>query len=199
MSSGEMMTEHRYANTTAALMLAAGLRSAAQERNLSLREIGRRLSYRQPVVLSHMATGRVPIPVNRAADIAREVGIPPNQFIQAVLHQHHPQIEWGLITGKVDPFLLDLQQAAGKPLAAVGAEHRRILKEVVKDQKPEERWLSIPEIAAIRFLRELFPNMQTCGLSEEERDALRLAVELRAEHTAEGDYRARIEGKKNES
>src|SRR5690349_25089099 len=116
-----MMTEHRYANTTAAMMLAAGLRSAAQERALSLREIGRRLGYRQPVVLSHMASGRVPVPIDRASEIAEQVGIPRAPFLEAVLHQHHPAVEWGLVTCKTDPFVLDLEEAAGRPFSDLGA------------------------------------------------------------------------------
>ena len=143
------MTEHRYANTSAAMMLAAALHAAAQERGLSLREIGRRLKYRQPVVLSHMSSGRVPIPVHRALDIAREVGISPAGFLEAVLQQHHPEVEWGLIIRKPDPFVTDLEAAAGKALKALSAEHRQIIREVIEDRQPKERWLSIPEISVI--------------------------------------------------
>jgi transcriptional regulator with XRE-family HTH domain len=182
-----MKDEHRYANTAAATMLADGLRSAAQERGLSLREIGRRLGYRQPVVLSHMASGRVPVPIDRATDIAQQVGISPDLFLEAVLRQHHPKVEWGMITGEPDRFLQNLEEAAGKPLGALSAGHHRILREVVKDSKPEERWLSIPEIAAVKFLRELFPMMPTSGLSENDRDALRLAADLRTADRARGD------------
>jgi transcriptional regulator with XRE-family HTH domain len=173
-----MMTEHRYANTAAATMLAAGLRSAAQERGLSLREIGRRLGYRQPVVLSHMASGRVPIPIDRALNIAEQVGIPRDRFLEAVLIQHHPGVQWRLITGEPDPSVLSLEKAAGRSLGALSAGHHRVLQEVVEDRNPEERWLAIPEISAVKFLRDLFPNMQTAGFSEEDRDALRLAVAL---------------------
>jgi hypothetical protein len=195
-----MMTEHRYANTAAATMLAAGLRSAAQERGLSLREIGRRLGYRQPVVLSHMAAGRVPIPIDRALNIAEQVGISRDRFLKAVLIQHHPGVEWRLITGEPDPSLLGLEKAAGRPLSTLSAGHHRVLREVVEDRNPEERWLAIPEIAAVKFLRDLFPNMQSGGLSEGDREALRLAVELsKAEDAAEGDQRPTNQGKKNES
>ena len=193
------MTNHRYADTTAAKMLAIGLRSAAQERGLSLREIGRRLEYRQPVVLSHMASGRVPIPTDRAGDIARQVGIPPDRFLEAVLHQHHPEVEWGLITGKPNPFLLDLEESAGMPLSALSAGHHRVLGEVVEDNKPEERWLSKQEIAAVKFLRELFPKMPTSGLSEDDRETLRLAADLRkAEDAAHSHQQSTRRSQKNE-
>lgn len=167
------MTKHRYSETPAALMLAEGLRIAAQERKISLREIGRRLGYRQPVVLSHMASGRVPIPIDRATEIAEQVGITPDQFLEAVLRQHHPNVEWALITAETDQFVFD------KPLRSLSAEHHQILQEVVNDSHPKERWLSIPEIAAVKLLRELFPDLSVAGLSVEDYLYLRASVGLR--------------------
>lgn len=166
------MTKHRYTGTAAAVMLAEGLRIAAQERKISLREIGRRLGYRQPVVLSHMASGRVPIPIDRATEIAEQVGITPDVFLEAVLRQHHPNVEWALITAEADQFVFD------KPLRSLSAEHHRIFQEVASDSKPEERWLAIPEIAAVRFLRELFPRLSVSGLSVQDYENLRASVEL---------------------
>jgi transcriptional regulator with XRE-family HTH domain len=194
------MTKHRYSDTEAAMMLAAGLRSAAQERGLSLREIGRRLGYRQPVVLSHMTSGRVPVPIDRAPDIARQVGISPDHFLEAVLRQHHPEVEWGLITGKPDPFLSDLQDEVGKPLNALSAGHHRVLREVVQDSAPEERWLSIPEVAAVKCLRQLFPMMGDSGLSEDDRETLRLAADIRhAENHTHNHQQSTKRSKTNES
>lgn len=173
------MLEHRYAKTEAAMMLTAGLALAAKERKLSLREIGRRLGYRQPVVLSHMSSGRVPVPIDRALDIAEQVGIPGDQFLEAVVHQHHPLVEWELITGKSDPFVVALETAAGMSLGALGAEHQRVLREVVKDREPQERWLSVPEVAGLTLLRKIFPGMESGGLSQGDRDALLQIADLR--------------------
>lgn len=173
------MTQHRFTETDAARMLADGLRLAAQERGLSLREIGRRLGYRQPVVLSHMATGRVPVPVDRATEIAQQVGIPPDRFLDAVLRQHHPNVEWALITVATDPFVAALQNAVDMPFGSLSAEHRRVLQEVAKDSKPEERWLSIPEVAAVKLLRELYPHVSITGLSAEDCQYLRASIDLR--------------------
>lgn len=173
------MTKHRFAGTEAAIMLADGLRRAAQERRLSLREIGRRLSYRQPVVLSHMASGRVPVPIDRATEIAEQVGISPTKFLEAALRQQHPNVEWALISAQADPFVATLQKAADKPLQSLSISHRRVLLEAVADSKPEERWLTIPEIAAVKFLRELFPHLTVAGLSIEDCRQLRASVEIR--------------------
>ena len=117
------MSEHQYASTSAAQMLAHGLRSASQERGTSLREIGRRLKYKQPVVLSHMATGRVPIPLDRAAAIARSrvaldellvEGITTNVSIHQALLGNEAFLE-----GKMTTNLLDRVGAAAF-LAAAG-------------------------------------------------------------------------------
>jgi hypothetical protein len=193
------MTEHKYANTSAAMMLAAGLRWAAQEWGLSLREIGRRLGYRQPVVLSHMASGRVPIPIDRAVTIAEQVGLAPGEFLEAVLHQHHPAVDWNLIAPSLDTSLRELQSSGGSSQRKLASEHGRILREVVEDTRPEERWLSNVEIPVVKFLRRVFPTMQTDGLSEDEWDALRLAAHLtNAEEDQAGHRPATKQGDKNE-
>jgi DNA-binding transcriptional regulator YdaS (Cro superfamily) len=173
------MSDHRWADSAAAQMLAVGLKAAAVERRLSLREIGRRLGYKQPVVLSHMATGRVPIPLDRAPDIAREVGLPAGPFLLAVLAQRHPDVDWELLTGNVDPFATELERTAGKPLSVLSPAHHRVLRDVVRDSEPEERWLSITEISAIRLLRELFPRLHDDGLTADDRDLLRLLPQFR--------------------
>lgn len=170
-------------------MLSNGLRAAAAERKLSLRQIGKRLGYSQPVVLSHWATGRTPIPIDRATEVACEVGLPANQFLEAVLHQRHPGVEWGLVTGGADPISRDLEEAAGKPLTKLSAEHHRVLREVVQDEQPDERWLSIPETAAVNLLRRLFPQMRTSGLSEDDRETLQLAADLRNAEDAAPPHR----------
>lgn len=172
------MAEHRWAETPAARMLASGLRVAAVERGLSLREIGRRLNYKQPVVLSHMATGRVPIPLDRALDIAREVGLPAKQFLQEVLQQRHPNVDWRLVTSVVDPFVDELETIARKPLSDLSAEHQRVLKDVVRDPEPRSRWLSINEISALQHLRKIFPHMHRDGLSSNDRSLLDLIPNL---------------------
>jgi hypothetical protein len=141
----------------------------------------------------------VPIPIDRASDIAEQVGLSRHHFLEAVLLQHHPKVEWGLITGKPDPFVLELAEAAGRPFSELSAGHHRVLLEVVEDSRPEERWLSIPEIAAVKFLREIFPNMRASGLSEDDRDALRLTADLRNSDDAAHIRQAKTRSKKNES
>jgi hypothetical protein len=168
----------KYASSAAARILSNGLKTAAVERKLSLREIGRRLGYSQPVVLSHMASGRVPIPIDRATDIAREVGLNGKQFLEAVLEQRHPEIDWGLITVPGAVLCGELERRAGKPLDELEAGQQRVLKEAVAERHPEARWLSVAEIPAIQLVRELFPAVSTEGLSASDREFLRTLADL---------------------
>lgn len=172
------MAAHRLAKTAAARMLSDGLKTAASEKALSLREAGRRLGYKQPVVLSHMASGRVPIPIDRAVDIAAEVGLPAKAFLEAVLQQRHPDVDWTLLATRPDPLITELERVAGKPLNELSAAHIGVLRDVVRDAKPEERWLAVPEISAVQLLREIFPHLRSEGLSLGDQSILRACAEL---------------------
>ena len=72
-------------DSDAVRMLSAALAIASRERGLSLRKAGALLNYRQPVVLSHMATGRAPIPIDKAEEIADVLGMDPAEFLKAVV------------------------------------------------------------------------------------------------------------------
>ena len=167
------MSDFPYASTEAAQMLANGLRAASVE-GLSVRQIGKRLGYSQAVVLSHMANGRVPIPLDRTLDIAREVGLPAKQFLLSVLEQRHSQVDWSLITAAGDHFVDELESLARKPLSALNAEQRQVMREVVGDTHPAHRWLSLAELPAIEVLREVRPYVRTEGLNAEDKRTLRL-------------------------
>lgn len=91
------MHERKYRATRATKMLAAGLSVMAVEHKVSLREIVRKMGYRQPIVLSLMATGRRPVPIPRALEIARMVGLPPHEFLMACLEQRYPTVPWQAI------------------------------------------------------------------------------------------------------
>ena len=88
------MNERKYRATRATKMLAAAMRVMAVEHGVSLREIVRRMGYKQPNVLSFMATGRRPVPIPRALEIASMVGLPPHDFLMACLEQRYPTVPW---------------------------------------------------------------------------------------------------------
>jgi 3'-phosphoadenosine 5'-phosphosulfate (PAPS) 3'-phosphatase len=81
-----------HADTAAALTLQSALKRAKEKNKTSLRAIAKMLNYKQAAVLSHMAKGRIPIPVERAGEIATAVDINPSAFIKLVLKQRYPNM-----------------------------------------------------------------------------------------------------------
>jgi len=156
--------EYEYKTTRAAQMLSDGLRRASSERGLSVRQLGKKLNYRQAVVLSHWATGRVPIPIDRAVEVAREVGLPEREFLLAVLEQRHEQVDWNLITSFNDDLVEDLEAIAGKPLSTLSPEHQQVMKEVVAEARPRRRWLTVNEVPVMEAIREQVPYVRSDGI-----------------------------------
>jgi hypothetical protein len=156
--------KYDYKDTRAAQMLAEGLRRASSERGLSVRQLGKKLHYKQAVVLSHWATGRVPIPIDRAVEVAREVGLPEREFLLAVLEQRHAEVDWKLITGFNDDLIEDLEDIAGKPLATLSPEHQQVMKEVVAEVRPARRWLTVNEVPVMEAIREQLPFVRSDGM-----------------------------------
>lgn len=179
----EPATDYPLAQTPAARMLAAGLQRASEERGLSLRTVGKLLNYRQAVVLSHMAMGRVPIPIDRAEDLAGVLGLDKKAFLAAVVEQRHPKVDWSLLSGvgakqsgDAGALAQDLEAIVGRPIAQLTREHRKVMREVVADPHPERRWLTIHEVPAIETLRKHRRNLREGGLDQADRLALEQAL-----------------------
>lgn len=171
--AGHEREDFPYENTRATQLLKAGLARAADQRGLSTRAAARELGYKATVVISHMATGRVPIPLDRAAEIAEVIGLPPREFFLAVLEQRHPGAEKVLEnfdqrTSRSDNFANELAMLAGCDLDRLSDEHKRILREVVCDRAPARRWLSLAELPTVAALREVWPSFSERGLPKAE-------------------------------
>jgi hypothetical protein len=154
------------------MFLAGAIAERARER-ISLRELGRRLKYQQPVVLSHMATGRVPIPVDRAVEIAKIVGLSPRRFLLSVLEQRHPGVDWSIIAEPTDSFAAELETIAGKPLDELPSDTKAVLREAIVARQPARRWLTAAELPAVEIVRDLRPGFRSQGLAVEDRRELR--------------------------
>lgn len=177
--------EFPFVDTRAALMLRSGLRRASDERGLSLRNLAKDLGYKQATVLSHMSKGRVPIPLERAVEIADVVGLPRSEFFQAVVGQKSPYAfeimipnrEGGEGDGVTSTsFVAQLVDLAGSSLEDIGDEQKEILREVMLDQNPRRRWLSPSEVAIMQHLRRLKPGLDRKGLSPDEMKAIEKAL-----------------------
>ena len=142
---------YQWADTVAARMLLSAIERAKEQRGLSVRQAAKLLGYKQAVVLSHMASGRAPIPIDRAEEIARTYEISPPKFLSAVIEQRHPDVNWKLISDAAQNsdesnLAAELEIILDAPLSTLNAEQRRILREVVAEPRPSRRWLSVHEL-----------------------------------------------------
>lgn len=170
---------YRFADTEAAQMLAAAIHRYTQRSSGGLRALAEKLEMKQAAVLSHMANGRMAIPLERAPQLATALDMNVGQFTKAVLKQRFPGAMAVLDgEGQGRPELSAGQYAIQLAAEVGGSEaltpdRLRIISEVVRDRKPEERWLAISEVAIVRLIRELRP----AGLDHVDLRQLREALE----------------------
>ncbi|WP_086437757.1 hypothetical protein [Altererythrobacter xiamenensis] len=173
-----MKDEYPLADTTAARMLSEGLARAKHEQGLSIRQIGKQMGYKTAVVLSHMALGRAPIPIDRAEELADTLAIDKTSFLQAVVRQRHPDVSWHLLTesrrsSESDNLADELETVLGCRLKDLSNEQRAVMREVAADPRPRRRWLSVHELHAVEVLREMRPSVSSNGLSAADLEVLR--------------------------
>lgn len=163
-------------------MLLSGLERAKEQRGLSVRQLAKQLHYKQAVVLSHMANGRAPIPIDRAEEIAAMLEISQSKFLRAVIEQRHPEVNWQLIskpldTGCEDKLASELELILDAPLNTLSAEQRRVLREVAAERSPGRRWISVHELPVIEGLRSRRGRSEGSELSDAEVDAILTSLE----------------------
>lgn len=171
-----------YRDSAAARLLSAGLANAANEEGLSQRSLAKLLGYKQSVVLSHMALGRVPIPLERAVQLADLLGIGKREFLMAVLAQRLPDVDWseiiasGATENQDGGFVSSLEIIARGPLDGLSLTQKSVMREVARDTYAGERWLSVHEVPSVALLRSLRPGMRTNGLLAEDQEAIRAVL-----------------------
>ena len=173
-----MDDSYPFSESPAARMLAEGLARAKEEQGLSVRQIGKLMNYKTAVVLSHMATGRVAIPIDRAAELADILKMDKKSFISEVLRQRHPDLPWGLImrSGQdlgADSLAHELEAVLGARLKDLNREQRAVMREVASENAPRKRWLTVHELHAVEVLREMRPSVSSDGLSAADLATLR--------------------------
>src|SRR3546814_6136051 len=90
----EKRSDYPYEDTRATQMLASAFKKAWDEKRLGQRKLAKQLGYRSSVVLSHMASGRVPIPIERVDDYAQLLEMDEGEFLLAVLEQSYPHLNF---------------------------------------------------------------------------------------------------------
>lgn len=174
--------EFPFRDTHAARMLSAGLQRAIAQRGVSLRQLGASLGYKQAVVLSHMASGRVPIPIDRTNDLAGILEMDRQSFLAAVLSQRHPGVDWSILTSGaagLHQTALASELTDGRPAEELAPGQRQVIREAAADSRADQRWLTPHEVPALRLLRDLRPAMVTHGLAHRDLDAIRGALRSR--------------------
>ena len=164
--------------TRAQVMLEAAMK-AAQASGRSQRNVAADLGYKSSVVLSHMTAGRVPIPIDRAKDIAAALNIDGDSFLLAVLEQRFPDVDWKSlfnIAYSSDRTVSRLEAIAGGSLDDLPAEARAMLEEVVAARNPARRWLAPAELTTMELIRDLRPSSRHSGLTEEDRRSIEKAL-----------------------
>lgn len=135
-----------------------------------------------------MALGRVPIPIDKAEEIARAIEIDPPSFLIATLKQRHPDVDFEALFGTQKApdsvFAGELATVAGSSLDELPGVTKHVLREAASARQPERRWLTSPELAAIEMLRQRFPDLARDGLSSNERQALQDCLDAKLHETA---------------
>ncbi|WP_010544436.1 helix-turn-helix domain-containing protein [Sphingomonas elodea] len=172
-----------WGNTIAAKMMRDAL---ADRPDVSQRELARQMGYKSSVVISHMASGRAPIPPDRAREVAEILGIAPSAFVAAVFRQRFPDVDFEAVFGGPadrtnDSFAHELASVAGCTLDLLPAETKSLLREVVADRMPKRRWLSLAELAAVESLRSAIPGLREGTVRNLGEKISRLESALRAE------------------
>lgn len=165
-----------YADTRATQMFAQALSAKS---DLSQRALAHLLGYKTSVVVSHMASGRAPIPIDRALEIAAAVGVDRGKFLLAVLEQRYPSIDFAKLlsipsgqqqqavgpVGEDLDVMRDLERVAGKRLAELPEERLNIVRDVLTDRDPSRRWLTLNELPLVEDLRDKFPALRAKGIA----------------------------------
>ena len=171
-----------FADTPAARILSSALEQMKARTGKSLRQVGKELGYRQAVVLSHMASGRVPIPIDRVPSLAAGLAVDEQAFLRAVLRQRHPNVEWAAppddqSASSSTSFLMAKELTAGRHINELNPGQRAVIREAAADGQAERRWLTVHEVAAIELLRSLRPSLKRDGLGSADQQALKRALE----------------------
>lgn len=172
--------KYPYADSRAARMLKERLSVGAAERWMSTRKLAKMLKIKQPSVISHMANGRLAIPVDRAVPLAAALAFDARTFLEAVLEQRFPGVNWSIL-GKDHDTLTDAQLDWLRPLSGIDAaqltaEQAQVIGEVARDRNPHERWIEPAEVPYVRRLREAV-NKDEFGFTQKEWDNEQAAIE----------------------
>jgi hypothetical protein len=163
---------HPLARTQATKMFAEAV-AAKQKQGISQKDLAAALGHKSSVVVSHMATGRAPIPIDRSKDISDLLELDQNAFLLAVLEQRLPMLDFQSLVGnppvaggKHEQLMNQSETIGGRPLSALPDDLLDLIKECVADKDPRSRWLSLDELPVVALIRQLRPTFRSQGLTQ---------------------------------
>lgn len=164
--------DHPLAHTQATKMFAEAV-AAKQKQGISQKDLAAALGHKSSVVVSHMATGRAPIPIDRSRDISDLLELDRNAFLLAVLEQRLPMLDFQSLvgsrpaaSGKHEQLMNQSEKIGGRPLSALPDDLLNLIKECVADKDPRSRWLSLDELPVVALIRQLRPTFRSQGLTQ---------------------------------
>lgn len=178
MAQPDSPDDHPYSSSRAAQILARAIEDLHRREKVSQRQLAKRLGYKQSVLLSHWANGRVPIPVERVAELAEALVLDERQFLLAVLTQRHPTLNWDILEDEHTPafyFVRELEQLAGKPVEDFEAGQKMVMREAAADGCADLRWLSVNEVPVISLLRKVMPILNQDAIEQMDMDNIEAA------------------------
>lgn len=168
-ASKPIKSQFPYSDTLASIALKAALESSRRSRGKSLRAVARELNYKQPVVLSHMAHGRIPIPIERAEEIAAALGMEPKSFVKLALKQRYPDLDMPSFSKDViRTELIDgltFEASGSHQMVELTDGQKMVIREVMRDVAAPDRWLTPHEVGVIALIRQLRPSVSNDGLN----------------------------------
>jgi transcriptional regulator with XRE-family HTH domain len=173
-------SDYPLAATEATQLLADALAKTQQQTGKTQRELSQELGYKSSVVLSHMASGRVPIPLDKTMSIAQVLNLDHSRFLLATLKQRFPDVPFESLLGiKLQPtseLERELVAIAGAGLDDLDDTTKAVMREVVAAARPESRWLSTSEIPVVASIRAFYPAVLRRGLTATEQKSLLTAL-----------------------
>ncbi|MDO6415934.1 hypothetical protein Q4F19_16205 [Sphingomonas sp. BIUV-7] len=166
-----------YRHTEAVRLLAEGL-ERAKARGVSLRAVAKEMRYAEPVSISHMATGRSAVPIDRAHEIASVLKLDADLFMVAALEQRLPEFDWAairlLMTAERE--LAVFRVVTGRALSDMTDEQLAIISNVANADDPERRWIKPLEVPLVEAVRKADPSSSSLGLDSNTLSAIAAVV-----------------------
>jgi len=134
-------------------------------------------------MLSHWATGRVPIPVERVAELASALDLDQRSFLLAVLHQRHPTVDWEELEDIHTPayhFVSELQNIAGMGVEDFEQGQLMVMREVAADPNAARRWLTVHELGVVELIRRCRPGVSEAGIAHGDLAKIEMALSSNA-------------------